>query len=116
MEDHVPGDAAEGFTGEVRKFDDEADAKLIRMRMIAMWEAEQTIPRAVSERYNPTAFPAWPIRRKETARASKGIRRESEVQTRWFFAHHAHPWFCSSLRRVTDDSDMKVPVEGILWC
>jgi hypothetical protein len=58
MEDHVPGDAAQGVTGQIRKSDDEADAELIRMRMIAMWEAEETMPRAVSERYNPTAFAA----------------------------------------------------------
>jgi hypothetical protein len=45
-----------GITGQIRKFDEEADTGLIRMKMIALWEADQTMQHRVSERDNPCTF------------------------------------------------------------
>jgi hypothetical protein len=62
-----------GITLGVRKFDDEANGKLIQMLMIAILEADETMQHAVSERDNPAAFLAYEISGRETARTSKGI-------------------------------------------
>jgi hypothetical protein len=42
--------------GPVRAFHDEQDADFLRMRMIAIWEAEETMQRGVSERHYPSTF------------------------------------------------------------
>jgi hypothetical protein len=45
-----------GIHGEIRKFDEEGDADFIRVSMVAAWQPEETMQRAVSERDNPTTF------------------------------------------------------------
>jgi hypothetical protein len=45
-----------GIAGEVRKLEEEVDEDYIPIRMIAIYEAEETMQRAVAERNNPTSF------------------------------------------------------------
>jgi hypothetical protein len=40
----------------VRTFDKERDADCVKMRMVAIWEAQEEVERGVSEWSNPTAF------------------------------------------------------------
>jgi hypothetical protein len=40
----------------VRTFDEERDADCVKMRMLAIWEAQEVMERGVSGRSNPTAF------------------------------------------------------------
>jgi hypothetical protein len=42
--------------GNYRKFEEDQDADFVRMRMVAMWEAQETMERGVSERDNPSTF------------------------------------------------------------
>jgi hypothetical protein len=39
-----------------RNFDEEQDADFIRMRMLAIWEAQETMKRGVIERDNRSTF------------------------------------------------------------
>jgi hypothetical protein len=44
------------MSGEVRAFNEAVYEDFIRIRMIATWQAEETMERAVSERRNPSTF------------------------------------------------------------
>jgi hypothetical protein len=54
--DMFKGMRSPGITGETRAFNGEADTCVIRMRMLVIWEAQQTMELGASERDNPTAF------------------------------------------------------------
>jgi hypothetical protein len=56
-----------------REFNEEGDAEFVKMRMVAIWEAQETMERGVDERSNPSVFLAQGRRRRETARDSKGF-------------------------------------------
>jgi hypothetical protein len=45
-----------GIQGFTQKFEEEQDTDFIRMRMIAIGEAQETMERAVNERDNPFTF------------------------------------------------------------
>jgi hypothetical protein len=56
-----------------REFDEKEDADYVRMRMVAIWEAQETMEPGVIERTNPSDFLAQGRRRRETAPDSKGF-------------------------------------------
>jgi hypothetical protein len=55
------------------EFDEEGDAEFVKMRMVAIWEAQETMERGVEERSNPSLFLAQGRRRREAAPDSKGF-------------------------------------------
>jgi hypothetical protein len=75
-----------------RKIGEEQNADLVKMRMIAIQEAQETMERVVGERYHTLTFLAWAIKRREAAglsmsqvrRRRRRIRREREADTVWF--------------------------------
>jgi hypothetical protein len=42
--------------GEIRKWQDERDEELLKMAMIATWQAEETVQRGVGERDSTSVF------------------------------------------------------------
>jgi hypothetical protein len=54
----------QGVQGEYRRFEEEKDAGFIKMRLITIWEAQETMERGVSERDNPSTFLAQTIKRR----------------------------------------------------
>jgi hypothetical protein len=65
-----------GIAGEIRKFEEEVEVDYIPLRMISIHKAEEAMQRAITERDNPTRFCAQAIKRRETARPSRGIARD----------------------------------------
>jgi hypothetical protein len=57
----------------VRIFDEEEDADIVKMRMVAIWKAQETMERGVNERSNPSVFFAQGRKRREAAPDSKGF-------------------------------------------
>jgi hypothetical protein len=45
-----------GIRALCREFDEAQDAAGVKMRMIGIWEAQETMERAVSERDDPSTF------------------------------------------------------------
>jgi hypothetical protein len=46
----------------VEEFDDDLDAPVIKMRMVAIWEAQEAMETGVSEREHPPASSGeWPV-------------------------------------------------------
>jgi hypothetical protein len=56
-----------GIYVRIRAFDEELDENVIPMRMIATWQAQETMERGVSERDNSSTFLAQGARRSEAA-------------------------------------------------
>jgi hypothetical protein len=52
------GSDNQDIRGKYRKFDGKMNADFIKMRVIAIREAQETMERGVSERDNPSTFPA----------------------------------------------------------
>jgi hypothetical protein len=42
--------------GTYRKFEEDQDADFVRMRMVVIWEAQETMERGVAERDHPSGF------------------------------------------------------------
>jgi hypothetical protein len=58
----------------IREFDEEADNDRGKMRMIAVWEGQETMLRGVSDRDNPSGLFAQAAMRRDTARTSMNQR------------------------------------------
>jgi hypothetical protein len=56
-----------GTTVEFRQFNEDKEDPLIKMRVLAIWEAQEAMERGASETDNPSAFLASVDRRTETA-------------------------------------------------
>jgi hypothetical protein len=47
---------SKGITMICGPFDENVDANFMKMRIVAIWEAQETMERGISERNNPNAF------------------------------------------------------------